>query len=82
MASAQGYGIAAIFLVTAATAATAAASNSIMGIWQRGDGAARVRVAPCGDRICATNIWIRNPTKQNEHVGDVLIFKIRQNGSD
>ncbi|MBI1201659.1 MAG: DUF2147 domain-containing protein [Rhodopseudomonas sp.] len=62
--------------------AIAGPSNGIMGIWQRGDGAARIRMDPCGDKICATNIWIRNPARQNEHVGDKLIFRIKPNGND
>ena len=68
--------------VAAGTTATAGPSNNIFGIWQRGDGAARVRMAPCGDKICATNIWIKDAETQREHVGDKLVFKIKPNGND
>ena len=37
-------------------------------------------IAECGTSICATNIWIRDPDKQREHVGDRLVFKISHNG--
>ncbi len=60
--------------------AAIAQPNDILGIWMRGDGAARVRMAVCGDAICATNIWIRDPAAQNEKVGDLLIFRIKQTG--
>jgi uncharacterized protein (DUF2147 family) len=46
----------------------------------RGDGAARVKMAPCGEAICATNVWIKDPVKQSEKVGDRLVFKIAQKG--
>jgi len=46
----------------------------------RADGAARVKMATCGDAICATNIWIRDAARQHEKVGDRLIFKIKQSG--
>ena len=44
----------------------------------RGDGAARVTIAPCGGNICATNVWIRDPAAQNEKAGDKLVFRIAQ----
>jgi uncharacterized protein (DUF2147 family) len=61
-------------------AAPAAAADDILGTWLRGDGAARVKMAVCGDAICATNIWIKDPAKQSEKVGDRLVFKIAQKG--
>ncbi len=57
-----------------------ASPNDIFGTWLRGDGAARVKMAACGDAICATNIWIKDPVKQNEKVGDRLVFKIAPKG--
>ena len=54
--------------------------NDIFGTWLRGDGAARVKVAACGDAICATNIWIKDPAGQKEKVGDRLVFKIALKG--
>lgn len=64
----------------AGCAPAAAASNDIFGTWLRDDGNARVRVAPCGDAICATNLWIRDPKKQGEKVGDRLEFSIKPAG--
>jgi len=66
------------FIVGCAPAA--AASNDIFGTWLRDDGNARVRVAPCGGAICATNLWIRDPHKQGEKVGDRLEFNIKPAG--
>jgi uncharacterized protein (DUF2147 family) len=63
-------------LVISAMPGTAATNADIFGTWIREDGAARVRIAICGDAICATNLWIKNPERQNEKVGDRLVFKI------
>lgn len=63
-------------LVISPMTGTAAATNDIFGTWIREDGAARVRIAICGDAICATNLWIKNPERQGEKVGDRLVFKI------
>lgn len=46
------------------------------GIWNRDDGNARVRIAPCGANICATNVWIRD-TSKGEEVGDKLVMTVK-----
>lgn len=45
------------------------------GVWMRGDGNARVRIAPCGNNICATNLWIGD-TSGGENVGDRLVLTV------
>ncbi|MBV9556224.1 MAG: DUF2147 domain-containing protein [Pseudolabrys sp.] len=57
---------------------TPAHAGDIFGTWMRGDNAARVTIAPCGNHICATNVWIRDPAGQNEKAGDKLVFQISQ----
>ena len=59
--------------------ATAASANTIDGTWMRGDGNARVRIAPCGDKVCATNVWIGD-TSNGEEVGDRLIMTLAPEG--
>jgi len=51
------------------------------GVWMRGDGNARVRIAPCGEKICATNLWIKD-TSRGEAVGDRLIMSIAPEDAD
>lgn len=46
------------------------------GIWSRDDGNARVRIHPCGEAICATNVWIGD-TSKGEAVGDRLIMTLK-----
>lgn len=50
-----------------------------LGIWLRDDGNARVEFAPCGDKLCATNLWIRD-TSGGEDVGDKLVMTLRPEG--
>lgn len=57
-----------------------AVSEGILGNWARGDGNARVRIAPCGGALCAINTWIRDPAS-GEHVGDRLVMKVSGGGS-
>lgn len=71
-----------VVTVFACSTAAIAQPDDILGTWMRGDGAARVKMAACGEAICATNIWIKDPTRQNEKVGDRLIFKIKPSGDN
>ena len=47
------------------------------GVWMRDDGNARVRVSPCGNKTCATNLWIRDSSK-GEAPGDQLIMSLKR----
>ena len=51
------------------------------GNWSRDDGNAKVRLAPCGSALCATNTWIRDPAASGEHVGDRLEMKLAPAGA-
>ncbi|WP_174153753.1 DUF2147 domain-containing protein [Rhizobium skierniewicense] len=53
-----------------------ASAADITGQWARGDGNAKVRVAPCGGDICATNTWIK-PGTPTEKEGDKLVMSIK-----
>ena len=57
--------------------ASSAMAADIDGNWARGDGKAKVMIAPCGENICATNTWIK-PGTPKEKTGDQLIMDIKQ----
>ena len=63
----------AIFGVCSASASTV---QDISGDWSRGDGKARVHIAPCGAQMCAVNTWIRTPGESSEDVGDRLVMTL------
>ena len=49
---------------------------AITGDWWRSDGALRINVAPCGDRLCAVNTWTRD-TGGSHAVGDRLVMTVQ-----
>ncbi|EGF93235.1 hypothetical protein ABI_16750 [Asticcacaulis biprosthecium C19] len=67
-------------IAMAVLAAPAVAHASPEGDWARGDGKARVRIAPCGADLCAVNTWI-HPGVKDEKVGDVLVMTVKAEGS-
>lgn len=64
-----------------AAASQAQQSPDPSGVWLRADGNARVRITPCGNKICATNLWIRD-TSNGEDAGDRLVMSLRPKSSD
>ena len=49
-----------VFFVSLCGSATGESAPDPSGTWNRGDGNAKVRIAPCGSNICATNVWIKD----------------------
>jgi uncharacterized protein (DUF2147 family) len=52
-------------------------ADTLLGDWQRGDGHVRIRIAACGNALCATNTWVKD-TGSSEKVGEKLIFTVTQ----
>lgn len=50
-------------LAAAAIAPAAQAADPVQGTWRTPDGAAKVKVAPCGDKasMCGTVVWLKAP---------------------
>lgn len=59
-----------------ASAANADAFSDSRGVWMRDDGNAKVSIAPCGQQLCATNLWIRD-TSKGEEPGDKLVMTLK-----
>lgn len=68
-------------LMMTAAASHAQQSADPSGVWLRDDGNARVRIAPCGRNICATNLWIRD-TSKGEEAGDRLVMSLKPKSPD
>jgi uncharacterized protein (DUF2147 family) len=67
-------------LLASTSPGLSAAESSIYGAWARGDGVARVQIAPCGGAICAINTWIK-PGVTDEKIGDKLVMNVRPSGA-
>ncbi len=70
-----------ILCVSLCGSALAASAPDPSGTWNRGDGNAKVRIAPCGSNICATNVWIKD-TSGGEAVGDKLVMTLKPKSAD
>jgi glucan biosynthesis protein C len=58
--------IASVVLISLATvSATHASEASPIGLWWAEGGAAKVRLEPCGDSLCARVVWLRSPFDEN-----------------
>jgi len=68
--------IACLSLVLITSAAHADAFSQSRGVWMRDDGNAQVSIAPCGQQLCATNLWIGD-TSKGEQAGDKLIMTLK-----
>ena len=64
-----------LLLLAIPALASAQGGPDISGNWTRSDGNVRMSVVSCGDQICATNTWIKDPSS-GEAVGDKLIMKL------
>lgn len=72
------------FLLAAAalTLAAAPASADVLGTWLRDNGESRVRFARCGDAICGTVSWLKNPATAASKVGQRVFFDMKPNGAN
>ncbi len=75
------FGLAAALTLASGPALTTQASEAMLGNWARDDGNARARMAPCGDSLCMTNTWIRDPDS-GEKPGHRLVLNVRPAGEN
>jgi uncharacterized protein (DUF2147 family) len=76
-----------LFLLGAAVAAALAASPAaaqapdIAGVWQRADGTSRIRMSPCGDAMCGTVVWLKDPETSKSRVGQQVFSALKPSGN-
>lgn len=58
---------------------TVSLAVTMEGMWARDDGLLRARVARCGHKLCATNVWAKNPLG-DDRVGDRIIATLTASG--
>jgi uncharacterized protein (DUF2147 family) len=54
-----------VCIVLLAATASVAEEETILGFWVSEEGDARIEVAPCGDKLCGTIVWLREPVDEN-----------------
>ncbi len=66
-------------LALAAGVAPAMAQDA-SGVWLRDTGASRVRIAPCGEALCGTIVWLKDAAGPAK-VGQRVFYDMKPNGS-
>lgn len=71
-------GLAALALLAGIAAAGA---QEVTGTWQRDTGASRVRFAKCGEALCGTISWLRDPNGPAK-LGQRIFYDMKPNGAN
>jgi uncharacterized protein (DUF2147 family) len=58
------------------------AAADIAGTWSRDTGESRVRFAPCGDALCGTVAWLKDPATSKSKVGQRVFFDMKPTGEN
>jgi uncharacterized protein (DUF2147 family) len=68
-----------VFALSFVLASLSAALADPSGTWQREDGKARVRIAPCGSNYCGSVIWVKEPDRASS-VGKQVFYDMEASG--
>ena len=67
-------------VVTLAFVAAPALSQEIIGTtWLRDTGSSRVKFAPCGDAVCGSIVWLKDPSGPAK-IGQQIFFDMKPDG--
>lgn len=55
-------------------------AQEVNGVWERDTGASRVRFAKCGEAVCGTLSWLKDPNGPAK-VGQRIFFDMKPNGA-
>lgn len=70
-----------LFLLSASTA-FGAGLNDILGIWKTEMDESKVEIFPCGEKVCGTIVWLKNPNYLDSSDGKVGTPIIDQHNPD
>ena len=60
---------------------TSAQAQDAAGVWLRENGESRVRFAKCGDAMCGTVAWLKDPANSASKVGQRVFYDMKPNGA-
>ncbi|WP_449254557.1 DUF2147 domain-containing protein [Bosea sp. (in: a-proteobacteria)] len=58
-----------------------ASAQEVLGVWERDTGASRVRFGKCGDALCGTISWLKDPNGPAK-LGQRIFFDMKPNGAN
>jgi len=67
-------------IVTLALLTTPVVAQDLNGtLWVRDTGSSRVKFAPCGDALCGSIVWLKDPTGPAK-IGQQIFFDMKPDG--
>lgn len=70
----------AVLFALASTAGGGALAQEVTGTWLRDSGASRVRFAKCGEAMCGTLAWLKDPNGPAK-VGQRIFYDMKPSGA-
>ena len=67
--------IAAGFLVLGAGAGLAQSADDVLGVWQHPDNGSHIKIAKCGEGVCATIVKVKDPARTDAENPDPKLKK-------
>jgi uncharacterized protein (DUF2147 family) len=59
-----------------------ASAQDATGTWLRETGESRVRIAKCGEALCGTVVWLKDPATSKSKVGQRVFFDMMPKGAN
>jgi uncharacterized protein (DUF2147 family) len=60
---------------------TPAHAQDATGVWLRENGESRVRFAKCGEALCGTVAWLKDPAKSASKMGQRVFYDMKPSGA-
>jgi uncharacterized protein (DUF2147 family) len=57
-------------------------AQDVAGTWLRENGESRVRFAKCGEAMCGTVVWLKNPAESKSKVGQRVFYDMVSSGAN
>ncbi len=61
--------------------ASPALAQDAVGTWLRENGESRVRFAKCGEALCGTVVWLKDPANSASKVGQRVFYDMKPSGA-
>ena len=81
MARRVAFGLAGITALVLVGGIAGASAQEVLGVWERDTGASRVRFSKCGDALCGTISWLKDPNGPAK-VGQRIFFDMKSGGAN
>ncbi|CAM5768644.1 DUF2147 domain-containing protein [Bosea minatitlanensis] len=81
MARTAAFGLAGMAALFLGAGLAGASAQEVLGVWERDTGASRVRFGKCGEAICGTISWLKDPNGPAK-LGQRIFFDMKPSGAN